>query len=79
MKIRRITPARPHADAAVRQPCASGRTKTRWVARVPLLVASFAAQPRRLSRSKGIRETGTDQTYFPGRPPCVAQPHASES
>ncbi|MHB1955409.1 MAG: hypothetical protein ACYCOU_16865, partial [Sulfobacillus sp.] len=55
------------------QPWASGKTKACWVARVPLLVASCAAQPRCLSRSKGIRATGTDdlaagtdQTYFPG-------------
>ena len=42
-----------------RQQWVSGRTKARWVARIPLLVASLAAQPRCLSRSKGIRAAGT--------------------
>ena len=39
---------------------ASGGMGARWVARIPLLVASLAAQPRCLSRSKGIRAAGTD-------------------
>ncbi len=44
----------------------SDRTKARWVARVPSLVASCAALPRCLSRSKGIRAAGTDPALAAG-------------